>query len=164
MVPLTSAVPDKVDVLADVHAVLAWDLDGSELPSIDAAMALTERFRDYSWILVEDLRTQRLGVPADSEAGISAQAVIVEAVGRLAASLPNPLTAQSASRRAQNIARLLKSLLRATGLVGEELCRAAPRPSGDSPKDRGLLAVSRASAPVPARGSSEATPSTAAAR
>ncbi|MFF4543643.1 DUF6415 family natural product biosynthesis protein [Streptomyces sp. NPDC001406] len=128
MAALTPSVPDKVEVLANVETVLAWDVKGLERPSLQDATGMVEQFTEFGRTVAEDLRTQCLGIPADSEAGRSAQTILGEADRRLYASPPNPLSQQAATHRAQNLARLVKGLLRAAGQVSEEQARAAPRP------------------------------------
>lgn len=119
MASLTSAVPDKVQVLANVETVLAWNLTNSPgFPAADVALGMVEQLTVYGRIIADDLRTQCLNIPADSVAGRSAQATLSEASRRL--HLPPPAsTPQAAGHRAQNIARLVQGLLRAVGEVGE---------------------------------------------
>jgi hypothetical protein len=88
---------------------------------------MVEQFTDYGRIAADDLRTLCLSIPADSDTRRSAQATLNEASRRLYLSPPNA-TRQAAAHRAQNIARLVQGLLRATGQVREE--QAAARASG----------------------------------
>lgn len=127
MAPLTSMVPDKVEVLANVNTVLDWDLNAPDFPSVEDTETLVEQFTEYGRVLAEDLRTLCLSIMADSEAGISAHSILGEADGRLEAPLPSPLAPRHAARRAQNLARLIRGLLRATGKVREAQERAVDR-------------------------------------
>jgi DNA-binding CsgD family transcriptional regulator len=126
MAALTPAVPDKVEIVLLAEAATSWDLNGQSLPDLDDALALVEQFTDYGRIVADDLRTLCLSIPADSSVGVSAQATLSEASRRLY--LPPPsATQQPAARRAQNLARLVQALVRATGEVSEVQARAAPQ-------------------------------------
>ncbi|MFC5804518.1 DUF6415 family natural product biosynthesis protein [Streptomyces formicae] len=130
MAALTPAAPDKVEVLANIETVLAWDLRGPAHPSVEDAMGMVAQFTEFGRIVAEDLRTQCLGIPADSGAGRSGHTILGEADRRLHASPPNPLSQQAATHRAQNLARLIQALNRATGEVGKEQAKtrsAEPR-------------------------------------
>ncbi|WP_208874845.1 DUF6415 family natural product biosynthesis protein [Streptomyces sp. PBH53] len=118
MAPLTIAVPTQAEVLASVETVLRWDVNGDDLPAVDVVVGLVEQFTEYGRVIADDLRVQCLSIPADSDAGLSAAAILGEASRRL--HLPPPYrTPQASVHRAQNIARLVKALLRAAGTVGE---------------------------------------------
>ncbi|MGC5042473.1 DUF6415 family natural product biosynthesis protein [Streptomyces albidoflavus] len=126
MAPLTSAVPDKIEILAAIETVLTWDLDGPDRPAVNVALGFVQEFTAYGRIVADDLRTQCLSIPANSQAGRGTQAILSEAARRLHLS-PPARTPQGAGHRAQNIARLVKGLLRAMGEVGEEQARARRR-------------------------------------
>lgn len=112
------AVCDKVEILALVEEALAWDLDGSVLPVADVALDMAERFSPYGRIVAEDLRAQCLTIPADSDARVGVQATLSEAARRLNLKpLARAVGRRSAAQRAQNLARLVQALLRATGDV-----------------------------------------------
>ncbi|MFF5567693.1 DUF6415 family natural product biosynthesis protein [Streptomyces sp. NPDC012623] len=119
MAPLTPAVPDEVEILAKVDMTLARNLEGPDLPAVDISLAEVEQFIAYGRTLADELRTLVLSISADSDAWISAQATLSESVRRLHLA-PPPGTPHAAARRAQNLARLVKGLLRSAGRVTKE--------------------------------------------
>ncbi|MFI1201638.1 DUF6415 family natural product biosynthesis protein [Streptomyces sp. NPDC020883] len=128
MAALTPVTPDKAEVLSLVEAVLAWDVSGSNLPELEESLGLFEQFTAYGRVVAEDLRTLCVNVPAESGAGRSVRATLGESGRRLY--LPAPTTRRSAACLAQNLARLVQALNRATGVVGVEQAKArsgAPR-------------------------------------
>ncbi|MEV6424732.1 DUF6415 family natural product biosynthesis protein [Streptomyces sp. NPDC051662] len=129
MAALTPTGPDKVEVLANIDLTLAWNLEGPDLPAVDIALSLIEQFTEYGRTVADELRTLLLGIPADSDAVISARAALGEASRRL--HLPPPSsTPHAAGQRAQNLARLVQGLVRAAGRVAEEQARVRrPRPT-----------------------------------
>lgn len=109
------AVCDKVEVLALVDEALAWNLDGPDLPVAAAALEMAERFTPYGRIVAEDLRAQCLTIPADSDTRVGAQATLDEAARRLSMKpLARTAGQRPAAHRAQNLARIVQALLRAT--------------------------------------------------
>ncbi|WP_327352753.1 DUF6415 family natural product biosynthesis protein [Streptomyces sp. NBC_01304] len=138
MAALTPTVPDKVEVLANVNTVLDWDLSSPDVPSAADSVAVVEQFTAYSQVLAKDLRTLCLSILADSEVGVRARSILGETSGRLSAPLPSPLTDRYAARRAQNLARLIQGLLRATAQVREAQERAVSQLTTHStPKGNG---------------------------
>ncbi|MET7716309.1 hypothetical protein [Streptomyces sp. NPDC005407] len=127
MVALTPIVPDKVEILALVEAAVPWDLSGPDLPTVQVSLDMAEQFTHYGRIVADDLRTQCLGIPADSAVGRSAQATLSEAARRLNLKpLARTAGQRSAARRAQNLARLVQALNRAIDRVIEEQARSRP--------------------------------------
>ncbi|WP_243088613.1 DUF6415 family natural product biosynthesis protein [Streptomyces sp. 891-h] len=104
--------------------VLAWNLEGPAPPPVDVALSLARQFTEYGRIVADDLRAQCQLLPGDSYAVRCAGVTLGEASRRLQLALPDR-TPQAAGHRAQNIARLLKALLRAVGEVGEGQARTA---------------------------------------
>lgn len=132
MPALTATVPDRV--LALVEVAMAWDLGSSDLPAVEVALDLARQFTHYGRIVAEDLRTQCLGVPADSDIGRRARATRGEADRRFRLKPLAPSAAQrSAAKRAQSHARLLQALNHAMSQVSEELARPVSRPVGIAP-------------------------------
>ncbi|MFD3514884.1 DUF6415 family natural product biosynthesis protein [Streptomyces sp. NPDC058657] len=122
MAALTPVVPDKVEVLALVEEVLAWDLQGPELPEPASSLVLVEQFTTYGKVLADDLGTLCLNIRASSQAGNGAQATLNEASRRLHLSPPPP-GPLAAAHRAQNLARLTQALLRSIDQVNDEHAR-----------------------------------------
>ncbi|MFE4610859.1 DUF6415 family natural product biosynthesis protein [Streptomyces niveus] len=115
---LTPAVCDKAEMLPLIEKALSWDLSGPELPVAEAALDMAERFTPFGRNTAEDLRALCLSIPADSHAHVGAQATLTEAARRLNLKPLARTTGQrSAAQRAQNLARLVQALLRATGDV-----------------------------------------------
>ncbi|MER6528736.1 hypothetical protein [Streptomyces sp. NPDC001508] len=83
MASLTPAVPDKAVVPANVEKVLACDLEGADLPSVDLALGLLERFTICGRSVAGDLRALCISLPEDSEARRGVQATLSEASRRL---------------------------------------------------------------------------------
>ncbi|MGA5441954.1 DUF6082 family protein [Streptomyces griseoincarnatus] len=130
MAALTPAVPDKAAILPLVEMALAWDLNGSDLPSVDVALDMAEEFSRYGRMAVDELRTQCLSIPADSDACLGAQATLAEAAWRLRLKpLARSAALRSATRRAQNLACLVQALNRATEQACEERACRAPEPA-----------------------------------
>ncbi|MFG2141860.1 DUF6415 family natural product biosynthesis protein [Streptomyces sp. NPDC048650] len=124
MAALTPTVPDKVEIRALAKTALAWKLDTSGLPTVEDALSITERFTGYGRTIANDLCIQCLSLPADSGAARSAQVTLGEASRRLYLDpLAGTASPWAAAHRAQNLARLVTSLLRAAGAVSEELVR-----------------------------------------
>ncbi|MFD4114547.1 DUF6415 family natural product biosynthesis protein [Streptomyces niveus] len=118
MAALTPAVCDKAEMLPLIEKALSWDLRGPELPVAEAALDMAERFTPFGRITAEDLRALCLSIPADSHAHVGAQATLTEAARRLNLKpLARTAGQRSAAQRAQNLARLVQALLRATGDV-----------------------------------------------
>ncbi|MFD4986464.1 DUF6415 family natural product biosynthesis protein [Streptomyces sp. NPDC058374] len=121
MAPLSVDTPDKVEVLPLVEEALGWDLDGAELPSISEALDLASQFTAYGRVVADDLRAQCQSIPSDSDARLGARATLSEANARLYLKpLAVTTTPRNAAARAQNLARMVQALHRATGRVGEE--------------------------------------------
>ncbi|MEV0487388.1 hypothetical protein AB0I69_43150 [Streptomyces sp. NPDC050508] len=120
---------DKDEVLALVATALSWDLNGHVLPAVDVALGMAESFSRYGRDIADELRTQCLNISADSWAGLGAQAALGEAARRLNLRRLAPTAApRSAAHRAQDLARLIQALTRATGQVSEERARSSPAP------------------------------------
>ncbi|WP_328373277.1 hypothetical protein OG800_50005 (plasmid) [Streptomyces sp. NBC_00445] len=132
MGPLTPDVPaelgkDEIVLLAEAAA--GWELTGQNLPPLSHALALVEQFTEYGRMAADDLRTLCLSIPADSNAGVIAQSTLIQAARQLYS--PPPHASQLiAARRAQNLARLVQALNRATERVREAQARAAPQARG----------------------------------
>ncbi|WP_406220881.1 DUF6415 family natural product biosynthesis protein [Streptomyces decoyicus] len=108
------------EVLALVETALSWDLYGTDLPAVEDALSMAKEFTAHGRIIVEDLRTGCLDILADSDVAASAQATLGEAGRRLyLRPLAGSASPQSAAHRAQNLARLVESLIRALGQVHE---------------------------------------------
>ncbi|WP_406153192.1 DUF6415 family natural product biosynthesis protein [Streptomyces sp. NBC_01023] len=121
----TSAVPDKVEVLALVEAALSWNVDSPELPAVKDALAMAQQFTDFGRVVADDLEAQLRSLPADSELCIGARATLGEASRRLyLRPLAQTAAPRSAARRAQNLARLVQALNRTFGEVGREQVRS----------------------------------------
>ncbi|MBK3639480.1 DUF6415 family natural product biosynthesis protein [Streptomyces sp. MBT33] len=124
---------DKDEVLGLVATALSWDLYGHGLPAVDVALGMAETFSRYGRNIADELRTQCLSVPADSWAGLGAQATLGEAGRRLTLRPLAPTAApRSAAHRAQNLARLVQALTRAIDQVSEERARSSP-PAAEMP-------------------------------
>lgn len=123
---LPQAVPDKVEILSLVETALSWDLDSTALPPVEDALDMTKQFTDYGRVIADDL-TRILSIAGDSHARLGAQATLSEAGRRLNLKpLARSAAPRSAAHRAQNLARLVQGLLRATHQVGIiPLCRPA---------------------------------------
>ncbi|MFF8789203.1 DUF6415 family natural product biosynthesis protein [Streptomyces sp. NPDC015125] len=120
MAALTTKALGTDEVLALVETALSWDLHGAGLPAVEDALSMAEEFTRYGRGIVEDLRTQCLDILADSEAAARAQATLGEASRRLYLQpLAGSASPRSAAQRAQNLARLVQSLLRAIELVAQ---------------------------------------------
>ncbi|WP_432141134.1 DUF6415 family natural product biosynthesis protein [Streptomyces sp. bgisy084] len=109
----------EAEVRALVETALSWDVHGAGLPAVEDALSTAQAFTSYGRILIDDLRTQCLAL-ADSDVATRAQATLGEASRRLhLLPLPTSASPRSAAQRAQNLARLLRSLLRTVEQVHE---------------------------------------------
>ncbi|MFJ9889509.1 DUF6415 family natural product biosynthesis protein [Streptomyces sp. NPDC091287] len=127
MTSLTPAVPDKVEILALVGAALSWDVDSTARPAVKDALDMARQFTDYGRIVADDLETQILSLPADSDLYIRSQATLGEVSRRLHLRPPvQSASPQSAGKRAQNLARLVQALNRTIGEVVREQVRSRP--------------------------------------
>ncbi|MEU1484513.1 DUF6415 family natural product biosynthesis protein [Streptomyces sp. NPDC005752] len=119
--PRASAFPDKVEILALVEAALAWNLDSTALPAVTDALAMAQRFTDFGRLVADDLEAQVLSLPAGSELGNGARAILGEASRRLyLRPLSQTAAPRPAAHRAQNLARLVQSLSRKFSEVSQE--------------------------------------------
>ncbi|MEU1273505.1 DUF6415 family natural product biosynthesis protein [Streptomyces sp. NPDC005799] len=136
MAALSPTVPNEAEILLVVEAALQWDLNSTDLPPVDVALDMAEQFTRYGRMVADELRTQCLRIPADSDAGLGAQATLGEAARRLNLKpLARSAAPRSAAHRAQNLARLVQALNRAMDQVREEEAVSAPYGSccGDDP-------------------------------
>ena len=124
MAALTPAVPDKAEILPLVETTLACDLKGPRLPSVVVALNMVEKFTEFGRAAADDLRTGCLSIPADSEAGIGAQATLGQAARLLYLSPPHA-SQELAAHRAQNLAHLVHRLVETAEEVRQEQERAA---------------------------------------
>ncbi|MCL7376996.1 DUF6415 family natural product biosynthesis protein [Streptomyces sp. 35G-GA-8] len=132
MAALTRDVPDKVEILPLVETALGWDLQSQSLPELGEALDLVTQFTVYGRVVADDLRTLCFSIPADSDAGRTAQAALSESTRR--PHLPPPTATQpAAAQRAQHLARLIKALVRATGQVNEAQAEG-PKPQHTTTK------------------------------
>lgn len=120
-----------------VGRVLAWDVRGPGLPDLDQRQRIVELLATYGRVVADDLRTQCLNVSANSDAGVAAQAALGEASRRLYLPPPHP-TQQAMALRAQNLARLTRTLTHAAGEVAKERERARKPVPG---KERGPVGL-----------------------
>ncbi|WP_371792989.1 DUF6415 family natural product biosynthesis protein [Streptomyces sp. NBC_01471] len=110
-----TAIPDKVQILALVKTSLCWNLNSSDdLPALAVSLDVLEQCTSYGQALEGDLRERCDGLPVQSAAYRRAQETLGEAGRRLHGPAP-ARTAFAAARRAQNVARLVQTLLRVTG-------------------------------------------------
>ncbi|MFI9078771.1 hypothetical protein ACIGW8_20225 [Streptomyces sioyaensis] len=117
MAALTTKSLDADEILALVETALSWDVHGAGLPAVEDALSMAKEFTIYGRGIVEDLRTQCLDILAD-EVAVRAQATLGEASRRLyLRPLAGSASPRSAAQRAQNLARLVQSLLRAVEQV-----------------------------------------------
>ncbi|MGD6751956.1 DUF6415 family natural product biosynthesis protein [Streptomyces sp. BH105] len=115
MAALSADTPDKVVVLPLVEEALSWDLNSPDLPSVTSALNMARQFTTYGRLIAEDLRAQCRSVPADSDFHLRARATLSEADARLNLKpLAPSTTPRSAAHRAQNLARLVQALNRAS--------------------------------------------------
>lgn len=120
---------DKAEVLILVATALSWNPNGHDLPAVDVALRMAETFSRYGRDIADELRTQCLSIPADSWAGLGAQATLGEAARRLNLRPLAPTAApRSAAHRTQNLARLVQALTRAIDQVSEERAHSSPVP------------------------------------
>ncbi|MFC8006580.1 MULTISPECIES: hypothetical protein [Streptomyces] len=121
MAALSAETPDKVEVLPLIEEALSWDLDGADLPAVGMALDLARQFTVYGRVVAEDLHVQYRGVPADSDARLGVRATLSEANARLYLKpLAATTTPRNAAARAQNLARMVQALHRATARVAAE--------------------------------------------
>ncbi|MGX1851106.1 DUF6415 family natural product biosynthesis protein [Streptomyces sp. NPDC055299] len=114
-----TTVHDDAEVLALVETALSWDASAN-LPAVEDALSMAKEFTSYGQSLVDGLRTQCLNLVANSDVAVIAHATLGEASRRLALRpLARSASPRSAAQRAQNLARLVQSLLRAVGQVSE---------------------------------------------
>ncbi|MFB7085737.1 DUF6415 family natural product biosynthesis protein [Streptomyces sp. NPDC056296] len=113
---------DDVDIAADVTTVLAWEATDGEFPGVDSVLALVERFTVHGRRLADELEIACKKLPETENARIGADATLSEAPRRLYLR-PPAATKSAAGHRAQNIARLVHSLLEARGKVADEFAR-----------------------------------------
>lgn len=121
---MADVTPGPPDVMADVESVLAWDTIDGKLPSASEMLDLIERFTVHGQCVAAELQAARKKLPQTSEARISADAALSEASGRLNTQ-PRSAMTSPARRRAQNLARLLQALHRASSKVADETARLA---------------------------------------
>ncbi|MFI9052407.1 DUF6415 family natural product biosynthesis protein [Streptomyces sp. NPDC053427] len=120
MAALTTKALDTDEILALVKTALSWDVHGAGLPAVEDALSMAQELTSYGRGIVEDLRTQCLDILADSEVAVRAQATLGEASRRLyLRPLEGSASPRSAAQRAQNLARLVQSLLRAVVQVDQ---------------------------------------------
>ncbi|WP_232793456.1 MULTISPECIES: DUF6415 family natural product biosynthesis protein [unclassified Streptomyces] len=112
--------------MADLDTVLAWDLTNPALPPKDVALNMLDELASHGRIIARDLTALSLSLLSHSEAGITAQATLGEASRRLNLSPPAG-TPRATAGRAQNVARLLRALLRAVAAVRAEQAQIARR-------------------------------------
>ncbi|MFD4553493.1 hypothetical protein ACFWP5_04080 [Streptomyces sp. NPDC058469] len=118
---------DEGKILALVTTALSWDPHGPDLglPAVDVALDMAKQFAQRGRILADDLCTRFLNIPADSWAGVGAQATLGEAARRLSLRpLVQSAAPRSAAHRAQNLARLVQALFRAIDQVTDERARS----------------------------------------
>ncbi|MGA5266258.1 DUF6415 family natural product biosynthesis protein [Streptomyces lydicamycinicus] len=120
MTTTVEKIHDDAEVLALVATALSWDVHGTDLPAVEDALSMAKEFTSYGRIILDDLRTQCLNLVADSDIAAIAHATLGEASRRLyLRPLAGSTSPRSAAQRAQNLARLVQSLLRAVGQVSE---------------------------------------------
>ncbi|MGW2917698.1 DUF6415 family natural product biosynthesis protein [Streptomyces angustmyceticus] len=108
------------EVLALVETALSWDLHSADLPAVKDSLSMAQKFTGYGRAVVDQLRTQCLNIVADSDVAARATATLGEASRRLRLRpLAVSASPRSAAQRAQNLARLVQSLLRAVEQVNE---------------------------------------------
>ncbi|MFE6737535.1 DUF6082 family protein [Streptomyces tubercidicus] len=121
MTTTVEKIHDDAEVLALVETALSWDVHGADLPAVADALSMAQEFTSYGRIIVDELRTQCLNIVADSDVAARAAATLGEASRRLyLRPLAGSAAPRSAAQRAQNLARLVQSLLRAVEQVNEE--------------------------------------------
>ncbi|MFD7429700.1 DUF6415 family natural product biosynthesis protein [Streptomyces sp. NPDC059818] len=127
MAALSAETPDKVEVLPLIEKALSWDLGGADLPAVGAALDIARQLTAYGRVVAEGLHVQCRSIPADSDARLGARATLGEANARLYLKpLAATTTPRNAAARAQNLARMVQALNRATARVGEEQAPTTP--------------------------------------
>ncbi|QHC26374.1 DUF6415 family natural product biosynthesis protein [Streptomyces sp. GS7] len=111
-----------------VERALAWDPENLTTPDLDTVLDMIEHFSQYGRVVANELRVLCRSLPVGSAVAVRARATLGEADRRL--NLPRSIANRQARHRAQNLARLLKALHRATGLVYEEW----PHTAGQVPR------------------------------
>ncbi|WP_432097652.1 LuxR C-terminal-related transcriptional regulator [Streptomyces sp. bgisy100] len=127
---LAPALPDKIEIQATIDRVLAWGVTAG-LPATGVALNTTVQLAAYGRVIHTDLCRLCRDVPPDSAFGPSAgaRATLGEGARRLnLPPLPSTVEPHVATQRAQNIARLVRSLLRAVGELSQAQARIPRRP------------------------------------
>ncbi|MER5971665.1 LuxR C-terminal-related transcriptional regulator [Streptomyces sp. NPDC002055] len=136
---LAPALPDKIEIQATIDRVLAWGVtDG--LPATDVALNITAQLAGYGRVVHTDLCRLCRDVPPDSapDASVRARAALGEGTRRLnLAPLPSTVKPHVAAQRAQNIARLVQSLLSAVGALSQAQARIPRQPSSQQTTAKG---------------------------
>lgn len=118
-----AALADPDEILGTVRTVLTWDLNSPDLPATDVTLGMLDQLTSHGRTLATDLGHLYLALPPDSEAVHTAKAALGEASRRLRLRLTAQARTQHAAQRAQNTARLVRALLRATEAARQELAR-----------------------------------------
>ncbi|MBU6529680.1 hypothetical protein [Streptomyces mayonensis] len=120
MTTMMYAASDKVEVFTLIETPGGGRLT-AELPDREAAVDMLKRFTDYGTVAARDLSLHCSALPNDLAAVGSARSTFAEAARLLAVprSPPNA-PPHVAARRPQNLARIVRSMNRATALVSEE--------------------------------------------
>ncbi|MFF0628051.1 hypothetical protein [Streptomyces sp. NPDC004296] len=122
MAALNCSGPDKVEVLVVLKAVFGWEPQTA--PDPETARAAVKLLDAHGRRAASDLRALSHQIPAESLLAVSLKATLGEASRRLGLPLPSD---EQVVNRAQNLARLVEALQRATDTAQGELDRAASR-------------------------------------